>query len=612
MSAAHAALEALKAQSFFSACPEAVGIIANDGQLVASNPRFERTVGPAKVLHGADFLGNCIQKEEHTRFNIAMQRARHAQLPHTDASLQCEGSASDVLEWALSPTIRNCATIALGSTGDFPIWRKMDWTLSVFDETRLIMTGRPTDSGPAALSSAEPKGADEQPYFEPPSERELLDFLNKAPIAMHWLSGTGNVLWANETEMNVLGYTPEEYIGKPIMNFCPDETPLVLEIFKSLGSGNAIKDVPVRFRTKDGRIKHLLIDSNVNWNADGSFKHTRCFIRDDTLRKVREERLRVTREKETELSSAKDIFFRKIFHEIRTPSHMLASSMAALEQWMAENSSGREGGEAIKAVSKDWKKLLALVDDAADASLFHLGKVPVLRPHIWRVSEGILEVCNEVVRDCLVPTGVTCMLSLGHGDSQAVPFSASSQSLQWDHAAAFDDRVKLDKARVLRVVRMLAVSALERTGDGGGVRDGSAVRIRATFWPETQMRKAVYTISVSDTGASLDPIWVQNRFRNYFHVTPPDEALVCTGTSADAGVGSSSSLRLEEPGKWTGGCDLGLYVAFNLAETLGGSLECSSNDNNPGTTFTLTIPARTVNDGASALQTSFCEMALDS
>jgi hypothetical protein len=38
-----------------------------------------------------------------------------------------------------------------------------------------------------------------------------------------------------------------------------DETDLVLEIFKSLGSGNAIKDVPVRFRTKDGRIKHLLI-----------------------------------------------------------------------------------------------------------------------------------------------------------------------------------------------------------------------------------------------------------------------------------------------------------------------------------------------------------------
>lgn len=35
------------------------------------------------------------------------------------------------------------------------------------------------------------------------SELELIDSLNKAPIAMHWLSGTGHVLWANETELNV-------------------------------------------------------------------------------------------------------------------------------------------------------------------------------------------------------------------------------------------------------------------------------------------------------------------------------------------------------------------------------------------------------------------------
>ncbi len=47
--------------------------------------------------------------------------------------------------------------------------------------------------------------------------QELMDFLNKAPIAMHWLSGTGHVLWANETELNVLGYTAEEYIGQVAM-----------------------------------------------------------------------------------------------------------------------------------------------------------------------------------------------------------------------------------------------------------------------------------------------------------------------------------------------------------------------------------------------------------
>ena len=89
---------------------------------------------------------------------------------------------------------------------------------------------------------------------------------------------------------DVLGYTAEEYIGQPIMKFCPDEEELVLEIFKTLGSGNIIKDVPVRFRTKAGKIVPLLIDSNVAYKVDEkgekAFNHTRCFIRDDTGRHV--------------------------------------------------------------------------------------------------------------------------------------------------------------------------------------------------------------------------------------------------------------------------------------------------------------------------------------
>lgn len=31
---------------------------------------------------------------------------------------------------------------------------------------------------------------------------------------------------------------------------------------------------------------HSLVDSNVNWNPDGTFRHTRCFVREDTGRKV--------------------------------------------------------------------------------------------------------------------------------------------------------------------------------------------------------------------------------------------------------------------------------------------------------------------------------------
>lgn len=52
---------------------------------------------------------------------------------------------------------------------------------------------------------------------------ELRDFFNKAPIALHWLSDEGKVLWANDRELEVLGYSRGEYIGEDIMNF-PNES----------------------------------------------------------------------------------------------------------------------------------------------------------------------------------------------------------------------------------------------------------------------------------------------------------------------------------------------------------------------------------------------------
>ena len=152
---------------------------------------------------------------------------------------------------------------------------------------------------------------------------ELHDFFNKAPIALHWLSDDGKVLWANDRELEVLGYSREEYIGEEIMKFCPDSEENVLQIFKQLGSGNTIRDVPVRFRTKTGVIKDLLIDSNVNYTHNGNFNHTRCFIRDDTGRKVREARVEESRVAAEKVSKEKECFTSKIIHEIKTPIHIM-------------------------------------------------------------------------------------------------------------------------------------------------------------------------------------------------------------------------------------------------------------------------------------------------
>ncbi|CAM9424577.1 unnamed protein product [Scytosiphon promiscuus] len=160
---------------------------------------------------------------------------------------------------------------------------------------------------------------------------ELKDFFNKAPIALHWLSDSGRVLWANDRELEVLGYSREEYIGANIMDFCPDSKDDVLEIFKQLGTGNTIRDVPVRFRTKAGKVQHLLIDSNVNYRPDGSFNHTRCFIRDDTGRILTEARVGASAAAARKLSEGKERFSSRLLQALRALTGLLASVSKAMK-----------------------------------------------------------------------------------------------------------------------------------------------------------------------------------------------------------------------------------------------------------------------------------------
>jgi PAS domain S-box-containing protein len=123
------------------------------------------------------------------------------------------------------------------------------------------------------------------------AERELKDFVENATVAMHWVSGDGNILWANEEELKLLGYTREEYVGRAISDFHADEA-TINDILARLKSNQEIRDYEARLIAKDGSIRHVEISSNVLFE-NGKFVHTRCFTRDVTDRKRLEaERLR--------------------------------------------------------------------------------------------------------------------------------------------------------------------------------------------------------------------------------------------------------------------------------------------------------------------------------
>jgi PAS domain S-box-containing protein len=115
------------------------------------------------------------------------------------------------------------------------------------------------------------------------SEAELSDFFEKATVGLHWVGPNGTILRVNQEELELLGYSREEYVGRHIAEFHVDQD-VIADILRRLAAGERLQDYPAQMRAKDGSVLDVLIDSSVMWD-NGRFVHTRCFTRDVTARK---------------------------------------------------------------------------------------------------------------------------------------------------------------------------------------------------------------------------------------------------------------------------------------------------------------------------------------
>ncbi|HEV3435983.1 MAG TPA: PAS domain S-box protein, partial [Gemmata sp.] len=124
------------------------------------------------------------------------------------------------------------------------------------------------------------------------SERNLTDFFENANVGLHWSSEDGTILRANRAELEMLGYTREEYVGQHLSAFHTNRETAV-NLLARLRRGERVDNWSAQLRCKDGSVRDVLVSSTALWE-DGRFIHTRMFTRDVTEHKRAEEHLRAS------------------------------------------------------------------------------------------------------------------------------------------------------------------------------------------------------------------------------------------------------------------------------------------------------------------------------
>ncbi len=330
------------------------------------------------------------------------------------------------------------------------------------------------------------------------SQRSLEDFFENATVGLHWLSPEGIILRANRTELEMLGYTADEYLGHSIAEFHEDKE-VIVDILSRLAAGESINSYEAKMRCKDGSIKYVGIDSNVLWEQ-GVFVHTRDFTRDLTAHKEAQHADQA-REVAERASEAKSQFLSRMSHELRTPMNAILG-FAQLLQIEKSLSSGQK--DFVGYILTAGNHLLKLINEVLDISRIEAGRLSISKESV-KVGEVISEVVAIVQ-----------------------PLAAKRSITILDHASGLNTYILADRQRLSQVLINLVSNAIKYNIEAGQVII------------EVENRESLLRLLVADTGPGI-PLEKQSK------MFTPFERLGAEDTTIEGtGLGLSVSKNLVE------------------------------------------------------------------
>ncbi|XOF32859.1 MAG: response regulator [Candidatus Electrothrix sp. YB6] len=121
------------------------------------------------------------------------------------------------------------------------------------------------------------------------SEQKYKSLFNDALDMIHLVGLDGNIADANLTELQTIGYTREEFIGKPLLDIIhPDKRTETASVLKRVFAGKTVRSYQTVLTAKSGRLIDVEVSAFPQFE-DKKVIFARAIVRDITERKKEEE-----------------------------------------------------------------------------------------------------------------------------------------------------------------------------------------------------------------------------------------------------------------------------------------------------------------------------------
>jgi PAS domain S-box-containing protein len=357
--------------------------------------------------------------------------------------------------------------------------------------------------------------------------------LNAVSEGIFGLDAEGNAMFINPAGATMLGFEPNELIGRPYLGMLqrihPHSPQLPTEetaIFQAIRDGRPHYGMEAVFWRKDG--SSFLADYQVTPLIDkGLLKGAVVVFRDITGEKE------IIRAKETaeQADQAKSEFLAIMSHEIRTPMN----GIVGMTDLLAETSLNEEQRGYTDTILQSSEALLRILNEILDFSKIEAGKMEMNEDpvHVGAVLEGVMELFS--------PRASTRDIRLTYLIEDDVP-----------------PIVIGDEGRVRQIIINLVGNAIKFTEQGSVT---VTARLKSKI---SQAEAAILEFIVQDTGIGIPENKQNLLFQSFSQLHP--------------------AINREY-----GGTGLGLAISKKLVELMGGAIGVDSQEHS-GSTFYFTLP----------------------